>query len=831
MISKNDSPDLTAALRLHQAGQLGRAADIYRQILDRNPGNADAAHYLGLLEAAEGKTERATSLIARSLELQPSNAQFRENYATILCEAGCYDLAIQICDEGLCSKPVSVSLLYISAIALFKLKRLQESLQRFDTLLTVEPDHLVAINERGTVLAQMGEHAKALAAFEKAVEVNPKFADAHLNTGNLLGELGRQNEAKLAFEKALALNPKSARAWSGLGKSFREQNLFDEALSHLEKAVALDSALPDAWLCRGNVFWDLKRFDEALAVYNKAVTLKPDLVQAWLGRGNVLCVLKSFDGALAAYSNALALEPDLAEAWLGRGNVFLELKHFGEALPAYDSALASDPTLAQAWLGRGNVYASLKEYDKALSDYDRALGLEPDLTYAQANRLSTKQCLCDWTNINSEIDRFLLDLRGGKPSFPFFLLSIPSTPEDQLQCARAFVRDQGSFSSLWRDQIYSHDRIRIAYLSGDFHEHAIAYLTAGLFENHNKSQFEVHAISFGPNQNSDTRRRIASTVEHFIDVQNKTDQEIAQLIRQLEIDILIDLKGYTSDARYNVLARRPAPVQVNYLGYPGTMGADYVDYIVADSTIIPEEQFPFYSERVIWMPHSYQVNDSQRLISEHGMSREECGLPEEAFVFCCFNNPYKILPEIFEIWVELLRRIERSVFWLFEEHPAASANLRKEAEKRGVSADRLVFAHKMPLPDHLARHRHADLFLDTLPYNAHTTASDALWAGLPVLTCLGKTFAGRVGESLLRAVGLPELVAGSLNEYQTLALKLANEPALLAAIRAKLAHNRNKCPLFHTARFTRHIEAAYVRTWEQYRRGDKPESFAVTAID
>ena len=831
MISQDDSPDLRAALRLHQAGQLGRAADIYRQVLDRNPSNADAAHYLGLLEAGAGNVEQAASLIARSLELQPSNAQFRENYATILYQIQHYALAVQTCDQGLRSNPASVSLLYISAIALFKLKRLPESLQQFDKLLAVQPDHLVSINERGTVLAAMGEHEKALAAFQKAVGVNPEFADAHLNTGNLLGELDRHEEAKLAFEKALALNPKLGRAWSGLGKSFREQNLFDEALSSFDKALALDSTLADAWLGRGNVFWELKRFDEALVAYDKALTLEPDLVQAWLGRGNVFCVLKSFDGALTAYDKALALESDLAKAWLGRGEVFWELKRFDEALAAYDKALALEPNLAQAWLGRGFVYASLKQYEKALSDYDRALSLEPGLTYAQANRLSIKQSLCDWTNIESEIDRFLSRVRDRKPSFPFILLSIPSSPKDQLQCAKAFVADQGSFPPLWRSEIHSHDRIRLAYLSADFHEHATAYLTAGLFEKHDKTRFEVYAISFGPNQNSDTRLRIAGAIEHFIDVQNKSDLQIAQLIRQLEIDILIDLKGYTNDARYNVLARRPAPLQVNYLGYPGTMGADYVDYIIADRTIIPEEQFPFYSERVVWLPDSYQVNNSQKLISRHGLSREECGLPEGAFVFCCFNNPYKISPAMFEIWLQLLRRTERSVLWLFEEHPAASANLRQEAEKRDISPNRLVFAQKIPLPDHLARHRHADLFLDTLPYSAHTTASDALWAGVPVLTCLGTTFAGRVAASLLRAIGLPELIARSLEEYEALALKLAHEPAFLAAMKAKLAQSRETCPLFDTVRFTRHIEAAYVTMWERYQRRETPEAFTVAPIN
>jgi predicted O-linked N-acetylglucosamine transferase (SPINDLY family) len=762
LTSRTITPDLRTALLLHQGGQIDKAADIYRQILARNPADPIALHYFGLLEARAGKFESANSLMARSLALEPFNVQFRENYATTLCEARRFESAVQICDDGLKSNPANVYLLYISATALLKLQRLPDSLQRFDKLLAVQPDHLVAINERGSVFAEMREYDKALVAFQRAAEINPRFAEAHLNIGNVLGALNRSEEAKSSFKKALALNPKLAHAWSGLG--------------------------------------------------------------------NILCKHNLFDEALAAFDKALALEPGLAEACLGRGNVYIRLKQYSNASTAYDEALSSKPDLVQAWLGRGNAHSQLKQYDKALIAYDRALSLEPNLKYAASNRLHVKQQLCDWTNFEAEIGHVLSAIRDQKSCFPGILPSISSAPQDQLQCAKAFVADRNIFPPLWRGEVYSHDRIRIAYLSADFHEHATAYLTSGLFEKHDSSRFQIYAISLGPNQNSDARLRIAGAVEHFIDVQNRSDEQIAAVIRQLEIDILVDLKGFTDNARRDVLARRVAPLQVNYLGYPGTMGADYVDYIIADPTIIPEDQFPFYSERVVWLPDSYQVNDSQRPISEHGPTRDECGLPKTAFVFCCFNSAYKILPSIFEIWMRLLRTNEDSILWLFEEHPTTSANLCREAEKRGVSADRLVFATKMALSDHLARYRYADLFLDTLPCNAHTTASDALWAGVPVLTCLGTTFAGRVAASLLQAIGLPELVTISLKEYEALALKLADDPAFLLATKAKLARHREVYPLFDTARFTRHIEAAYLTMWERYQRGERPEAFTVAAI-
>jgi protein O-GlcNAc transferase len=424
-------------------------------------------------------------------------------------------------------------------------------------------------------------------------------------------------------------------------------------------------------------------------------------------------------------------------------------------------------------------------------------------------------------------------VRDGKiASDPFPLLALSSTPGDQLQCAKRDAADHPTFAKLWRGEVYSHERIRIGYVSANLHEHPVAYLAAGLFERHDRSRFEVTAISLGPDRDSDLRRRLKAAFEHFIDAGSQSDQEIAELIQRREIDIVVDLNGFTSGCRPGIFARRPAPIQVNYLGYAGTMGADGFDYILADRTVIPDGQFEFYSEKVAWLPDCFMVNDDRRLISGATPTRSECGLPETAFVFCCFNNAYKIAPETFDVWMRLLAAVDDSVIWLSELNPTAMANLRREAENRGVSQERLIFAARAPaMEDHLARQRQADLFLDTLPYNAHSTASDALWAGLPVLTCLGATFAGRVAGSLLNAIGLPELVTSSLDKYEALAIKLARDPALLASIKTKLATNRDTHPLFNSARFTRHIEAAYTTMVERSRRRQPPESFAVEVIE
>jgi protein O-GlcNAc transferase len=486
---------------------------------------------------------------------------------------------------------------------------------------------------------------------------------------------------------------------------------------------------------------------------------------------------------------------------------------------------------ADAFNNRGMALQALNRFDEAVASYDKALSIKPNLEYAEGDRLHAKLHACDWSNVERECSTLISALRQEAISLnPFVILAIPSSPSDQLKCARHFVAASSPVCprSLWRGQRYLHDRIRIAYLSADLHDHPTAFLLAGMFEQHDKTRFETTAISFGPDYDSQTRRRLRDSFDRFVDARLQSDQDIAELVRKLEIDIAVDLKGLTRDARTNVFAKRAAPVQVNYLGYPATMGAEYIDYIIADRFVIPEDHHQFYSEQIVYLPESYQANDAKRRIGDNTPSRVEAKLPQEGFIFCSFNNSYKITPDVFDVWMRLLGGIDGSVLWLLEGNSAVRTNLHQEAAKRGVSPERLIFAPRLKVDAHLARHRLADLFLDTLPYNAHTTAADALWTGLPVLTCAGSTFAGRVAGSLLNAVGLPELITQSLQEYETLALKLARDPVLLASLREKLRRHRDSYPLFDTERLTRHIEAAYFTMWERFQRGEPPKSFAVT---
>jgi protein O-GlcNAc transferase len=851
---------------LTQLKRFEEAEHYVRRALNENATSDATFHNYGIILKALGRPAEALEQFSRALALNPGIAETWNNRGAVLDDLQRYREAIADFDKAIsinpnsadafCNKGKSLAALelhgqslaaYDRALALkpdfaeawlargnilARLKRHDQALAAYDRALSLKPDLPGSSLGRGNIFVALKRHDDALAAYEQALSLKPDLAGAWLACGNIYFELKRYDDASTAYDRALTLKPDLAEAWLGRGSIFAESDQYDDAFAAYERALTVKPDLAEAWLGRGNILVELKRYDDAFASYDRALTVKPDLGDAWRGRGNILVELRRYDDALAAYGRALALKPDLAEAWLGRGSIFVELERYDEAFAAYDRALTLKPDLAEAWHGRGNILAKLKQYDDAFAAYDKAFALKPNLKCTEGDRLHAKLMVCNWTALDAEVSHLLSAVRQGRlASSPFVLVSVEASAADQLQCARTYTAGRPSFEKLRRGDVYAHDRIRVAYLSADFGDHPTVYLMAGLFEQHDKSRFEITALSFGPDQDSDIRRRLKQSFEHFIEVRSRSDQEIAELLRRLEIDIAVDLKGFTQDARPNVFARRPAPIQVNYLGYPGTMGADCFDYILADATVIPEDQFGSYSEKVVWLPGSYQVNDTRRPIAERTPTRRECRLPETAFVFCCFNGTYKIAPKVFDIWMRLLKTKQDSVLWLIEGNPAASANLKREAEQRGVSPERLIFAPKLAVADHLARHRQADLFLDTLPCNAHTTASDALWAGLPVLTCLGPTFAGRVAGSLLQAAGLDELITTSLEDYEALALKLAKDPSLVAALKDKLARNRNTCPLFDTTRSTRHIEAAYRMMWERQQMAMIPENFSVERTD
>ncbi|HEX7920493.1 MAG TPA: tetratricopeptide repeat protein [Bradyrhizobium sp.] len=764
-------------------------------------------------------------------ESQKSNStalQLAFGQAVALHQRGQLAAAEKIYEDILRQQPNNFDALHLLGLVSAQTGRSQRGVDLIRRAISLNGDVADAHNNLGNALRDLRRLDDALASFDRATALKPDLAPALYNRGLTLAELGRHEEAIASYDRVIALVPDHADAHRNRGATLRKLERLEGALASLDRAVALEPNDAGAHNDRGNVLNDLERFDDALASYDRA----PGIAGASYNRGNVLIKLDRLEEAVASYDQAIALQPDYAEAYNNRGTALLRLMHHEAALASIDMAIRHKGDDAAAHANRAKVLSILERYDEALAAYDKAVALKPDQAEIEGYRLHAKSHLCDWSDFDADCNQLIKSIRNRDATTPpFFFCSVPSSAADQLLCATRWIarNHPPSESQRWRGERYHHDRIRIGYFSSDFCNHATAHLMAGMFECHDRSKFETVAISWSPNDPSEMRRRLEASFDRFVEVRGMNDDAIADLIRRSEIDILVDLKGFTGGSRIRVLGRRPAPIQVNYLGYPGTLGAPFIDYIVADRTVVPDHHREFYSEKVVALPGSYQANDDKRVIADREFTRSDVGLPSTGFVFCCFNNNYKITPDMFDRWMRILGSVPNSMLWLFEGNARAAANLRKEAIARGIAAERLVFAPRMSAPDHLARHRLAGLFLDTTPYNAHTTASDALWAGLPVLTIPGDTFASRVAASLLHATGLPELVAESPEAYERMAIDLATDPSRLAALKARLAANRRTAPLFDTKRFTRHIEAAYTAMYERHRAGMAPDHIVIPA--
>jgi len=821
---------LRQALYFHEQGMLEKAEGLYQAVLALRPDHFDALHLLGVLRAQQGSAQDAVRLISHALERQPHATEAQFNLGNAQVALYRYVEAVASYDKALALKPDHAIALNNRGNALQALDRHEEALASFDQALTINPDYADALSNRGSTLQALNRYEEALASYDKALAIRPDHVNALNNRGSTLQALNRHEEALASYDRALAIRPDHVNALNNRGNALQELKRYEEALASYDRALAIQPDFAGALNNRGNALQELKRCEEALASYDRALAIQPDFAGALNNRGNALQALCRHEEALASHDRALSIQPDYADALINRGNALQALSRHQEALASHDRALALTPDHHEALFNRGLVLRSLNRHEDAARSFARLLELAPDYGFAKGDLLYAKMWCCDWRTRDEDVGRLTTDIRSGRRCInPFAFLGVSESAQDQLLCSRIWVRDKhpASAAPVWNGERYRHERIRLAYLSADLHEHVMAYRLAGLFEMHDPARFETTALSFGPDVPSKTRTRLKGAFSRFVDVQRKDDREVADLLRELEIDIAVDLNGFTTDSRTGIFALRAAPVQVNYLGYPGTLGADYIDYILADRFVIPEQHQPCYTEKVVYLPDTYQVNDSRRVIADRTPARAEAGLPGQGFVFCSFNNNYKISPPVFDVWMRLLDKVAGSVLWLYASNAAAMRNLRKHAADRGIAPQRLVFAPKIRIEDYLARHRSADLALDTLPYNGHGTTSDALWAGLPVLTCLGKSFAGRVGASLLNAIGLNELITHSLEEYETLALELATNRKRLADIKSKLAKNRNTYPLFDTDCFRRHIEAAYTTMWERYQRGEPPASFAV----
>ena len=653
-------------------------------------------------------------------------------------------------------------------------------------ILSLDKDNLPALEILGVIKGANNEHAESAKYLAKAIKINPNNPSLHYNLAKALSECGRDAEAIPHHEQVLRMAPNN----------------------------------PDAWLNYGKSLASIKNNHAALDAFNKALSMQPNYFEALLNQGAILNELKKNRDALTATDKAISLRPDFAQAWLNRGVSLKALNQLDMAIASYDNAISLQPNFAEAHSNKATALKDLKRYPEALSHYSRALDINPDMPYLRGEILHLRMKIGDWTDFDQSIQTLTKEiLVNKKVVMPFAALALFNSEEMNFRVAQiaADVVNNAIRPHQMPLPKYGNPKIKLAYYSADFRSHPTSYLMSQLFKLHNRDQFEIYAFSLlNGGENDAMRKQLVPYFDHFIDVENLSDQEVVTLSREHKIDIAVDLGGQTMDARTGIFALRAAPIQINYLGYPGTMAGQYHDYIIADAVTIPEGNQQFFSEKIIYLPNSYQVNDDQKVISERIFSKEELGLPVDKFIFCCFNNNFKITPEIFNIWMNILKRVADSVLWLFEDNEFIRQNLIKEAEKRGVSGNRLIFAGRIDQKDHLASHRLADLFLDTLPYNAHTTASDALWCELPMITITGNSFPGKVATSLLNAIGLPELITQSPREYEDLAVKLATEPAELKKIKSKLQKNRLTMPLFDTALFCHHLESAYIETYARY---------------
>lgn len=680
-------------------------------------------------------------------------------------------------------------------------------------ILKLQPLHFDALHLSGLIAANSGEHEAAIQLISKAIAINSANPPAYRNIGNVYLTIGKHDLAIENYSEAIRLDPNYDDAYFSRGLAYQGLEQLDRAITDYESAINRNPKHIGALTNLGNVFKHQKKIDEAIECYSNAISLNLPNPEPFNNRGNLFYELKRFQLALVDFDRALQLNQSYPEALSNRANTLFALKDYEAALVGYSKAIKLKPDYAEAFHNRGNLYREIKQFEHAKADYEKALYFKPDYDYVKGVIFASKMNLCDWSNLKEEWrDLEEAIKRSEKVIAPFLTIPITESVSTQREVGQIWVREKCELAPLSLSQFAkktNSKKITVGYFSADFHNHATMYLMAEVFELHDKSKFELIGFSFGRDSEDDMRKRAVAAFDQFHDVRDKSDEAVAQLSRTLGVDIAIDLKGYTLDSRVGIFAQRAAPIQVNYLGYPGTMGASFIDYIIADRTVIPEKFRDLYSEKVAYLPHSYQPNDRRREIASRKFTRQECGLPPNAFVYCSFNANYKINPDVFDVWMEILRSVNNSVLWLLGGNQTAIINLRSEAEKRGVDPSRLIFAEHMKLSEHLARHELADLFIDTWPCSAHTTASDSLWAGLPVLTLPRETFTSRVAASLLLQLDLAELISANEGDYIEMAVELGQNASKLSRYKESLKANLKTSTLFNTPLFTQNLEHLY----------------------
>jgi predicted O-linked N-acetylglucosamine transferase (SPINDLY family) len=769
---------MAQAQALHHGGRIAQAEPLYREVLRRAPRHFDALHGLGMLAFQAGHPQAAADLIAQALAVGPQDAGAHGNLGYMLHVLG----------------------------------RHAEALDSLERALAIQPELLEALNNRGNTLSALGRHAEAVASFDRALALRPDYVEAAYNRGNALHAAGRPDDALAAYDAVIAARPDIAQAHNNRARVLQDLGRHADALAGYDRAVVLSPKYLHALVGRGTARLALKQPAAALADFDAALRIDPQHAAAHEGRGSALFALRRADDAVLAFTRCLDIASARLDARIQRGNASYQLRRYEDAIADFDAVLAVTPDAAGVVCNRGNALLELKRYDEAASAFERVQALDAAYPYALGKRVYAQAMACDWRDLDALAAQVHAGVAEGRPVIePFAYAAIGTDPMLLRRCAELFAADQFAAQPalVAPGQRLGNAKIRVGYLGGEFRNQATSILATELFELHDKSRFEIVAFDNGWDDGSTLRRRIDAAFDEVVTIAALPDDAAAQAVAERRIDILVNLNGWFGLGRTGVFARRPAPVQVNWLGFPGTLGAPYLDVIVADTHTIPAGEEGAYVERVVRLPHSYQPNDRQRAIAAPP-ARAELGLPAAAMVFACFNNTYKITPATFASWMRILAAVPGSVLWLLQDNDAATRHLRAAAAAHGIGPERLHFAPRIRLDEHLARHACADLFLDTLPYNAHTTASDALWAGLPVLSCRGSTFPGRVGASLLHALELADdLLVDDAAAFEARAIEFARDRARLALVRERLAQARRTAPLFDTPAYARALEQAY----------------------
>lgn len=849
------------AVSFHQRGELVSAKIGYAKVLAIDSRHFDSLHLIGVLEVQLGEFDQGLFHIDQAIAINPNYAVAFSNRGSALKGLQRLDEAVESYDRAIQLKPDYKEVYNSRGLVLYELQRygdakasftaaisvdpfdaqtynnrgialqtmarkdieedggavlLDQAMCDFDKALELQPGYAEAHNNRGNILRSQKKYALAIECYDQALVLNPDYGEAFSNRGNALCDALRFQEALASYDRAIELNPRYVEAFSNRGSALTKMGEYFAAIESFDQAIAVNSGSAHTYNKRGDTYARLKKHYAAIDDYDRAIKIDPGFAEAYNNCGNVFRELRQFAVALAHYEKAIDLQPDFAVAYANRAVVSKEVGQMDFVIESYDQALKLEPDNAYWWFQRGQALVAQRKHFEGIQSFEQAYALDPTQDFLFGTLVHQKSYISDWISVESDSCEVELRVRDRKKCVvPFAILSMTGSGQLQLQCAQTWVITQvpetellGPFQPRARRK-----KIRIGYFSADFRNHPVSYLTAELFELHNRSAFEVIGFSFGTTIEDEMKLRLRKAFDQFIEVDSKTDQEIAMLARTMEIDIAVDLNGFTGGSRTGIFAMRAAPIQINYLGYPGSMGAKYIDYIIADVTTIPMACQNFYEEKIIYLP-SFQVNDSTRLISSTNYTRIELGLPETGFVFCCFNSIYKVNPAVFDGWVRIMNRVPGSVMFMLGANEISMENLHKEAEKRGLRRHRIVFGKHIQLSEHLSRYKVANLFLDTQPFNAGTTASDALWAELPVITRTGETFASRMAASLLIALELPELVTSSQQDYEDLAVELASNTEKYDRIMSKLKKNRLTTRLFDTKRFTKNIEASYAEVFE-----------------